>query len=82
MLFRSLYCWGAVDFSQLYNPGLNGATHEPQRFDGTNWQEVSAGEGYTCGIKKGELYCWGYNGSGQLGNGKAWELTPVPVVEP
>ena len=34
-----------------------------------NWWFVSAGDGHTCGLKGiGELWCWGDNGSDQLGD--------------
>ncbi|HQJ60257.1 MAG TPA: hypothetical protein PKV35_04630, partial [bacterium] len=48
----------------------------------SDWTSVSVGRNYICGIRDSKLFCWGDNSTGQLGNGKAWELTPVPVVEP
>lgn len=34
------------------------------------WLDVAAGDGHTCGIQEGgELYCWGDNEYGQLGDG-------------
>jgi hypothetical protein len=36
---------------------------------------------YTCAIKSGALYCWGYNGYGQLGDGTTTNSnTPVAVT--
>jgi alpha-tubulin suppressor-like RCC1 family protein len=46
------------------------------------WTDIYTGFGHACGIENGNLLCWGSNSFGQLGNGKAWELTPVEVVEP
>ena len=49
------------------------------------WQ-VSAGKGHTCGITtSSQAYCWGYNGSGALGNGTSdWtdpnNLRPIDVA--
>src|SRR2546430_1139423 len=47
---------------------------------------VSAARSHTCGVTPaGATYCWGLNGSGQLGNGDAamaTQLTPVLVAAP
>jgi alpha-tubulin suppressor-like RCC1 family protein len=47
----------------------------------TTWNSVSAGTGYTCGIHTSKsLFCWGYNGSGQLGDGTTtFRTTPRHV---
>ena len=44
---------------------------------------ISAGSYHTCAIlADGTASCWGYNGSGQLGNGTTVdELAPTPVPE-
>ena len=37
---------------------------------GKDWLSASAGSYYTCGIRTdGSLYCWGFNRSGELGDG-------------
>jgi len=43
---------------------------------------LAAGDTHSCAITTaGETYCWGYNGSGQLGdNSTAKRLTPVDIV--
>ncbi len=45
------------------------------------WNQVAAGEGFSCGIAFGnKAYCWGDNGYGQLGNNSTVSsLVPVPV---
>jgi alpha-tubulin suppressor-like RCC1 family protein len=35
----------------------------------TDWDTVSAGKASTCGIRDGDLYCWGKNRHLQLGLG-------------
>ena len=45
------------------------------RADSSNSITFAAGILYTCAIKGGALYCWGYNGFGQLGGGGI--ITPV-----
>lgn len=46
-----------------------------------NWTLIDAGEGTTCGLGDGRVYCWGANWSGQLGNGTTTtSTTPTAVV--
>ena len=51
--------------------------------DQGEWSVLSAGLGHTCGVKTdGTLWCWGNNGSGQLGTGvisEDGEARPVQV---
>jgi alpha-tubulin suppressor-like RCC1 family protein len=51
---------------------------------GLHFRQVSAAHSHTCGVTTDDrAYCWGYNGSGQLGNGTSSidpQLTPVAVV--
>lgn len=68
---RQLYCWGSNAMGQLgIGPGANThAMNTPVDFGGTPAVEVNAGL-HTCArLVDGTVYCWGYNTSGQLGNG-------------
>jgi alpha-tubulin suppressor-like RCC1 family protein len=49
---------------------------------GTNWKQVSAGYFYNAAIKTdGTLWTWGYNTSGQLGNGTIVSaISPVTTI--
>jgi hypothetical protein len=35
----------------------------------TGWDAVACGGFHTCGRRGGELWCWGYDGAGAVGNG-------------
>jgi len=85
------YCWGANRNGQLGigtttgTPLCNGFSCSPTPVPvvgGLTFAAVSAGTGYTCGVTTaGAAYCWGYNGTGQLGDGTATErLSPVAVL--
>ena len=44
---------------------------------------VSQGGVHACGIRSGNAYCWGANGSGQLGDGtNTLRSAPTAVVSP
>ena len=57
----------------------------PAAVDGnTTFRTVSAGQSHTCGLSTGgQVFCWGRNDRGQLGNGtQADSRVPVPVSHP
>jgi len=67
-----LYCWGddergSVGFSLAFAD-----EPAPVQVAGgrTDWASVSAGGGHTCAVRAtGQLFCWGRDGSGQVGDG-------------
>lgn len=84
----SARCWGNNDDGQL---GTNNVSDSatPVIVVGLGGAgalggvaRISAGHRHSCAVlTNGEARCWGYNASGQLGNGTTTRsLTPVPVV--
>ena len=51
---------------------------EPVSDGGPQVTAISTGNGHTCAIKGGALYCWGRNEDGQLGIGTRMD-SPTPV---
>jgi alpha-tubulin suppressor-like RCC1 family protein len=78
------YCWGLNKQGQLGNGNLE----YPRRLrpvavaGGLQFDAVNAGRYHTCGVTADDLaYCWGWNTSGQLGDGtNVSRSTPVAVV--
>jgi alpha-tubulin suppressor-like RCC1 family protein len=86
----ALYCWGWNDYGQLgasssqtcyYNYYYCSTTPLAVTNMGSGVTAVAAGYSHTCAIKSGALYCWGYNGEGELGDGTTTSSnTPVAVT--
>ena len=75
------YCWGWDQAGQLgdgssTSMSLMVAVHMPS---GVHFAAIGAGSAHTCGLTSaGAAYCWGYNGSGQLGNGSSGNQDSLP----
>ena len=77
------YCWGSNDFGQLGD-----GTAGPQRVTpaavagGLVWSRLAVGGSHTCGLTtEGDVYCWGDNLDGQLGDGSTTDRhAPVAVA--
>jgi len=78
----SLYCWGGNDNGQLGDDSMMPRDAPvPVADGGATYASVSAGRDHTCAVRSnGDVYCWGDNEYGQLGDGSgADQLTPVIV---
>jgi alpha-tubulin suppressor-like RCC1 family protein len=79
------YCWGEGTTGQLGNSaneysGLPVAVVTTGALLGKTVTSISAGGNSVCAIASGQAYCWGYNQSGQLGNGtNTSSSSPVAV---
>ena len=75
------YCWGDNSSGQLSNGSTTSYSTTPVAvLGGLSFSAIAAGGGHTCGrTSTGELYCWGNNWYGQLGDGTAW-TAPAPVA--
>jgi alpha-tubulin suppressor-like RCC1 family protein len=84
------WCWGANDAGQLgaaSPPTCSGSTFAgpcspvPVAVSGGHaFRRLTVGTHFTCGVTtSGQLYCWGRNLSGQLGNGSTTDSS-VPVL--
>lgn len=67
----NIKCWGKGNSGQLGDGTATDSWNALASVSGTNWTKIVAGDSHTCGLKLGtnELYCWGLNSAGQLGDG-------------
>jgi alpha-tubulin suppressor-like RCC1 family protein len=79
-----LFCWGRGDHGELGNGAEDDHAHPVEVAGGrTDWAVVSAGTFHTCARRRtGQLYCWGQDDWGQLGDGgtNTSRSQPVEVV--
>ena len=78
------HCWGIGTSGQLGNGSTTASQTTPIPVTisgGDTWAMISAGEVHTCAIASdGRLFCWGDNGSGQLGDGTVTRRTTRSLV--
>ena len=79
------YCWGLNSNGELGNNSTTNssvpvAVSTTGVLSGATLTQISAGNVFACTLgSTGAAYCWGYNASGQLGNGSATS-SAVPVA--
>lgn len=75
-----VWCWGSNVFGESAQPAGTREVARPVRIAGVGpAAEVDTGQNHTCArLRDGTVWCWGYNGSGQVGDGTS-EQRHVPV---
>ncbi len=78
------FCWGRDNYGQLGNGAMSQDSSEPVRVAGDHaFASVHAFGSHTCGTTaSGDLFCWGYNLDGQLGDGSRVNRARPAYVEP
>lgn len=63
------FCWGSRDAGALGDGGSRGTAERPVRVLGDRtYDSLAVGRHHACGLTaRGEAWCWGRNGRGQLG---------------
>jgi alpha-tubulin suppressor-like RCC1 family protein len=78
-----LSCWGYNYYGQVGNgsSGANATVYQPTGVAfGRPWLTLAAGEATTCGVAMdANLFCWGSNNYGLVGNGNAGQIVVTPV---
>ena len=84
-----LYAWGLNSSGGALGDGTNTNKNRPTRICiatpttscATNWKEISAGVYHNLAINAaGELYAWGYNAHGQLGDGGGGRVNARSII--
>jgi alpha-tubulin suppressor-like RCC1 family protein len=77
------YCWGENQANEL---GIIGGSGTEQRTPalvkgGRQYRQITAGGEHQCAITTAnKAFCWGRNGSGQVGNGTTTDIQSTPVA--
>ena len=76
------YCWGFNQYGQLGDETTGNIRKAPVAVSGgLTYTALVAGVFHTCGLATGgTAYCWGSNGSGQLGDGTTGTNRLAPVA--
>jgi alpha-tubulin suppressor-like RCC1 family protein len=74
-------CWGQ-NFQGEVGGDVGAIVPEPRSFDDPpGLESIVSGFRHTCGLSgDGKLWCWGYNGDGDLGLGTTDEFESTPVL--
>ena len=78
----STYCWGQNPSGQLGDGSFGATRNVPQPVSGGfTFTRITSGTSHSCGLTSaGTAFCWGGNGSGQIGDGSTTQRTTPTVV--
>jgi alpha-tubulin suppressor-like RCC1 family protein len=78
---RRLWCWGDNTDGQIGVGTTNGPVLQPTAIGAAGtWSAASLGISHSCALRvDGELFCWGANDRGALGDGTAWFVRPAAL---
>jgi alpha-tubulin suppressor-like RCC1 family protein len=78
------FCWGRDNYGQLGNGVMAQDSQEPVRVAGDHaFASIHAFGSHTCATTaSSDLFCWGYNLDGQLGDGSRVNRSRPAYVEP
>jgi alpha-tubulin suppressor-like RCC1 family protein len=77
------YCWGRDSLGQLGDGAPTAYRATPTAVQGgLTFKALAVGYDHTCGLTvAGQMYCWGGNADGQLGDGTTTDRSsPIPVA--
>jgi alpha-tubulin suppressor-like RCC1 family protein len=78
------YCWGKGDNGKLGNGNLSSSNVPGNKVvlpTGANPVYISSSDEHSCVVSDdGDIYCWGQNNQGQLGNGSQGGYSSIPVI--
>lgn len=76
------YCWGINSSGQLGIGSEEAAVDTPVAVvNGLSFSVLTVGGSHACGIAQGgDLYCWGNNSNGELGDGNAGQDSALPSL--
>lgn len=78
------WCWGLNAMGQVGDGTTGGARNVPTAVvlpAGSEVRDLSVGESHACAATaSGTAYCWGDNGSGQIGDGVVTSVRPTPIA--
>ena len=78
---HEILCWGRDQLGQLGDGQPADRQPRPVRVAGgfTDWQHVVVGRDHACGVRTGQLWCWGSNEARQLALAASVVVTTTPI---